>query len=435
MNEDWINVSGGDGFACAFDPSDRNVVYAESQEGSLHRFDMRTGEGKRLRPEPTEGQAKLRFQWDAPLLGSRHAKGTLYLAGNRVFRLTDRAERWTAISPDLSTRELTKMVTVGSGAETYGVVTTLSESPLAAGTLWAGTDDGKLWLTTDDGGAWSDLTASLPAAAKGQWIGRVEAGRHDAKVAYLAVDAHRTGNLAPLAWRTADAGKSWQSVAGNLPAQGPVRLVREDPRNPDLLYAGTEAGLFVSLDRGGSWAKVKGLPTVPVDDLAVHERDRDVVIATHGRSLYVLDDVTALQELTPAVAAKEIHLFPPRPAFGRYLMQGWEESAGKAVFRGENPPEGALLTFFLRDYSGDEVKLSVTNASGQPVANFKLPGTPGLNRVAWDLRLTKDVLVEYGGLGKDKFVPSGTYTVTLTRGKAKEKQKLEVTIAEGIETR
>ena len=434
-NADWENVAGGDGFYCVFDPSDPNVVYAEAQEGYLHRFDLRTGEVKGLRPNPTEGQTAFRYHWVSPLIGSRHAKGTLYLGGNRVFRLTDRGEKWTAISPDLSTRDLAKTTTVGSGAENYGVVYTLAESPLSPGLLWAGTDDGKLWLTPDDGATWTDLTPSLPAAAKGQWLSRVEPGRHDPKVAYLAVDAHRTGNLAPLAWRTADGGKSWQSVAGNLPAEGPVKVVREDPRNRDLLYAGTEFGLFVSLERGASWTKLKGLPTVAVDDLVFQERDRDLVVATHGRSLYVIDDLTPLQELTAEVAAKELHLFAPRPAFGRYLLPGWEGEAGKGLFRGENPPEGAILSFLVRDFSGEPVKVSIANDKGQPVANLTAPGNPGLGRVSWNLRPTKDVLTEYGGLGPDKLVPPGEYTVTLSRDKAKEKQKLKVTVAEGIETR
>ncbi len=458
VNADWTNIGGGDGFYCVFDPFDRNVVYAESQEGELHRFDMRTGEVKLLRPAPTEGQPRFRFHWNAPLIGSRHAKGTLYLGGNHVFRLADKAERWEPISPDLSTRDLTKMVTVGSGAENYGVVYTLAESPLAAGLLWAGTDDGKLWITEDDGGRWTDLTGFLPAAAKGQWIGRIEAGRHDAKVAYLAVAAYRTGDFAPHAWRTADGGKSWQSITGNLPAGTPVTLVREDPVNPDLLYAGTYTGLWVSLDRGGSWTKWKGLPTVEVDDVLVHERDHALVVATHGRSLYVVDDVSPLQQLTAQVAAKDDHLFAPLPAFGRYLLPGWEDSAGKGDYRGENPAGEALITFWVKAFTGDPVKVAISNEAGQPVANLEAPGTPGLGRVSWDLRPTKDVLTQYGGLGAKKLLPSGTYTVTLSHGKAeeakeearteakekaagtpsgppREKQKLKVTIAEGIETR
>lgn len=435
QNSDWTNIMGGDGFYCVFDPADRDVVFAESQEGFLHRFNLRTGETKQLRPNPTEGQPAFRFHWNAPLLGSRHAKGVMYLAGNRIFRLKNRGEEWTLISPDLSTQDPHKTTTVGSGAENYGVVYALAESPLKPGLLWAGTDDGKLWLSEDDGGRWTDLSAQLPPSAKGHWVSRIEASAHDPKVAYLAVDAHRAGVYAPLLLRTADAGRSWTSVAGNLPADGPVKVVREDPANPSLLFAGTEYGLFASLDRGGSWLKLGGLPTVAVDDLQIHPRDHDLVIATHGRSLYVLDDIKPLRELAAGAAGKPLHLFPPRPAHGAYLLAGWEDSAGKAVYRGENPPEGVLLSYWLRDLNDDPPTLVITGPAGQPVATFKLPGTPGLGRVAWNLRPSKDHLTEYGGLGADKFVRPGIYTATLNLGPTKVQQKLQVTIAAGIETR
>jgi len=434
LNSDWINIGGGDGFYCVFDPEDRDVVYAESQQGFLHRMNLRSGEVKNLRPEPAEGQPAFRFHWNAPLIGSLHQKGTKYLAGNRVFKLSDRAERWTAISPDLSFADPARTTAVGSGAESYAVVYTLAESPLAAGTLWAGSDDGKVWLTEDDGGHWTDLTASLPAAAKGQWMSRIESSQHDKAVAYLAVSTYRSGNYAPLVYRTADKGRTWQSIAGDLPSDGPAKVVREDPRNPSLLYVGTEFGLFVSFDRGGRWTRLGGLPTVAVDDVKVHPRDRDLVIATHGRSLFVLDDVTGLQDLSVEVQEAAAHLFPPRPGFGSFPLPGFAEWNGNAVFRGENPPEGALLTYWLKEHTGDPVKIAIADKSGRPVANLTGPATPGFSRVSWDLKIGKDLLTEYGGEGQ-KFVRPGPYKVTLTCGKAKSEQTLEVEIAEGIETR
>jgi photosystem II stability/assembly factor-like uncharacterized protein len=434
-NADWTNIEGGDGFYCAFDPDDKDVVYAESQQGFAHRMNMRTGEVKQLRPEPTEGQPAFRFNWNAPLVQSPHEKGALYLGGNRVFKLTDRGERWTAISPDLSTNDVNRITATGSGAEAYGVVYALAESPAKAGLLWAGTDDGKLWRTDDGGAHWTDLTASLPAAAKGQWISRVEPGHRDPLVAYLAVDAHRAGNYAPLAYRTADGGRTWQSLAATLPAGGPVKVVREDPFNANVLYAGTEFGLFASVDRGRRWFKFGGLPTVAVDDILVHPRERDLAVATHGRSLYVLDDVRPLEELTADVLAKDVHLFPVRPADAFYPLSGWTSSAGSAQFRGENPPAGALISFYVRRYTGDPVKISVTDARGQPVANLTGAGTPGINRVTWDLKPTKDLLTEYGGEGSTLFVSGGEYTVTLTHGDHKETQKLTVRVPAGMETR
>ena len=295
VNSDWIDLGGGDGFYCAFDAEEPHVLYAESQEGYIQRTDLGSGEIKGLRPEPQEGQVAFRFHWNSPLLASRHAKGVLYLAGNRVFKLTGKGEEWTIMSPDLTTRDPDKIAAVGSGAENYGVIYTLVESPLKAGLLWAGTDDGKVWVTEDEGGRWTDLTAKLPSAVKGEWISRIEASAHDPKVAYLAVDAHRGSGYRPLAYRTGDGGKTWQDISSNLPPDGPVKVIREDPGNPSLLFAGTEFGLFASLDRGGHWTTLGELPTVAVDDILVHPRDRDLVIATHGRSLYILDDIRALE--------------------------------------------------------------------------------------------------------------------------------------------
>lgn len=432
VNSDWIDLGGGDGFYCVFDESDPNVLYVESQQGELHRNDLRTGEIKRLRPNPSEGQPHFRYHWNSPLIGSKHEKGTLYLAGNRVFKLTRRAEEWKLISPDLTRNDPEKTRTAGSGAENFGVVYTLAESPVQKGLLWAGTDDGKLWRTDDEGAHWVDLSANVPSPAKGEWMSRIEPSAFDAKVAYLAVDAHRSGRLAPLVFRTGDSGATWQSVAGNLPVNGPVKVVREDAKSADVFFAGTEFGLFVSFDRGGAWTKLGDLPTVAVDDIQLHPRERDLVVATHGRSLYVLDDVTPLEELAGATQ-KDVHLFPPRAVSARYLAAGAEEWTGKAAFRGKNPAEGALLTFWVKEYTGESYKIAIANASGQPVAELKGIATPGLNRVSWDLRRTKDFAIEYRS-DKNKLVPSGEYTVTLTIGKQKDKAKLAVSIAEGIET-
>jgi photosystem II stability/assembly factor-like uncharacterized protein len=434
LNSDWIALAGGDGFYCVFDSDDAQTIYTESQSGYVHRINLRNGQIKQLRPEPPEGAAGFRYHWNAPLIGSRQAKGVLYLGGNRVFRLSTQGEQWKVISPDLSAREFEKMEAVGSGAETYGVIYTLAESPVKAGLLWAGTDDGKVWVTEDEGAHWTDVTANLPVAAKGQWISRIEPSGKDSGTAYLAVDAHRTGNYSPLAYRTADGGKTWEPISSNLPANGPVKVIREDPKNPNLLYVGTEFALFISFDRGGHWAKFGDLPTVAVDDILVHPRDVDLVIATHGRSLFIVDDIHPLEELSTEIQQKAAYLFPPRPAHGVHLLPGFADSTGKAIFRGDNPPPGALLTFYLKTFTGEEAKVKIANAAGQPVAKFKIPGTPGFNRLNWDLKPTKDLLTEYGGQGQ-KFVPAGEYTVTLTYGEAVSTQKLQVTLEPGVETR
>lgn len=434
-NADWINIGGGDGFYCVFDPDSSDMVFAESQSGFVHRMHLGTGEIRQLRPEPTEGQPGYRFHWNSPLVGSRHQRGAMYLAGNRVFKLTDHGESWRPVSPDLSTRNVDRILATGSGAETYGVVYALAESPRKAGLLWAGTDDGKLWVTEDDGATWRDLTASLPAEVKGDWIQQVEASWADERVAYVVVEAHRAQKLAPYILRTEDMGRTWRNVAANLPANWPAKVVREHPRNPSLLFAGTESGLWASTDRGRSWRAFGGLPTVAVDDIMVHPRDNDLIVATHGRSLYIVDDVGALERLTSEVRAKPVHLFPMKDAVGRFLMDDWADWRGSAGhFQGENPPIGAAIDFYVKDAPAAPVKVAITSAGGQPVANLTTQAVRGINRLTWDLLPTADVLVPYGSTGR-KFVPSGEYTVTVTAGGEKATGTLKVGIMPGIETR
>ena len=435
VNADWISLGGGDGFYCVFDAKDPQVVYSESQSGTVQRMDLRNGQTKDLRPEPAEGSAAFRFHWNSPLIGSGHDPDVLYLAGNRVFELRARAEHWRVISPDLSTQDPARTTAVGSGAETFGVVYALAESPLAKGLLWAGTDDGKLWVTENGGANWADLSANVPVPARGQWISRIEPGHAEAKVAYLAVDAHRAGDYHPLAYRTSDLGRTWQVIAGDLPPDGPVKVVREDPSNPQVLYAGTELGLFVSFDRGTRWTPIGGLPTVAVDDILLHPREKDLVAATHGRSLYVLDDAAPLAQLTADVVAKDAHLFAPRTAVATYLLPGFADWAGTTgIYRGTNPPEGAILTYWIKEDTGEPMKIAVEGPGGRPVATLTGSSRAGLNRVTWDLMPGKDVLTEYGGEGK-RFVAPGEYKLTLTYGKAKSEQRLRVEIPAGVETR
>ena len=206
--------------------------------------------------------------------------------------------------------------------------------------------------------------------------------------------------------RTADLGKTWQSVVGEgIPPNAPVEVIREDPVNPHLLYAGTHFGLFASFDQGKRWVRVGGLPNVRVDDIQIQKRSADLVIATHGRSIEILDDTRPLRELTPEILAKPAHLFPIAPAFGRYLLEGYADNHGKGVYRGANPPEGALLTIWIKEYTGEETKISITNSAGEPVANLKLPDAAGLSRVNWDLRPTEDVLTKYGGDRPEEVCP------------------------------
>ena len=434
-NCDWTALAGGDGFYVLFDPTDRDTFYAESQQGEVHRINLRNGEIRRLRPEPAEGQPRYRFHWNSPMIMSRHKPGVIYLGGNCVFKLTERMEKYSVISPDLTHNDPTKTNATGSGAENYGVVFSLAESPKRAGLLWAGTDDGRLWVTENDGGKWTELTNNLPETVRGQWIVRIEPSSIDPNVAYVATNAYRSGDDSPTIFRTADLGKTWQSVTGDLPPANPVEVVREDPVNPKLLYAGTHFGIFASFDEGSHWVRIGDVPSVRVDDIQIHPRTSDLVIATHGRSIAILDDTVPFREFTPEIASKPAQLFSVRSVTGAYLQPGFVDSNGKGIYRGQDPPEGALFTVWVREFTGDEIKIAVTKSTGEPVANLKAPGTPGFTRLNWDLRPTKDVSVEYGGDDPKRLLPSGDYTAELTFGTTKMKQTFHVDLAEGITPR
>ncbi len=439
-NADWRSLGGGDGFYVAIDPTDPDVVYAEAQQGYAYRLNLRTGQRTPIRPEPKEGSAAFRFHWAAPLLLSPHDPTVLYLGGNRVFKLTERGDRWAAISPDLSAQDPNKILTVGSGAENHGTVYALAESPLKPGILWAGTDDGRLWLTRDDGASWADLTASLLRTggkvlpSPGLWISRIEASHHAEGTAYVAIDGHTSDLFAPFAFATDDFGRTWSAIAGDLPAAGPVKVVREDPRNRSLLFAGTEFGIFASFDRGRRWTKLdSGLPTVAVDDILVHPRDRDLVIATHGRSLYVLDDIGPLQELSAEAAVRPLHLFSSRGALQFQLLP---EGAmwSKRIFTAPNPPFGAFIDYFVRDLTGEQASIVVADPSGATIRKLTGPAVPGVNRVVWDLGPEKDPLWDFGTpSGQPRLVPPGTYTVTVSVGGASESRKVEVQAVPGLQ--
>ena len=433
LNDHWFCLGGGDGFHVAIDPGDPSVVYYESQGAEIHRLDLGSGKERTLRPSNKEGEPVFRFNWNAPFLISPHDSTVLWLGGNHVFRLYERGDKWALASPDLSTRDPRKMVTGGSAAETHCTVVALTESPLAKGLLWAGTDDGKLWMTRDATN-WTDLTANLRGVPDGLYMSRIEASHFDAGAAYLAVDGHRTDDFHAYLLATRDFGRTWRSIAGDLPAGVPVKVVREDPVNRDLLFAGTERGILMTLDGGSHWMKLdRGLPSVAVDDILIHPRARDLIIGTHGRSIYVLDDLTAWEHWTPRALRDSLTLFPPRPATAT-LARTWSGLWGQRMFRARNPAFGATLDYFVARSSGEEVSVVFADSAGKTVRRLSGPGSPGLHRVVWDLQgdpQTRIPRPEWSG--QPEFVRAGTYTVTLSQGEVTPiKRNLVVRLAPGV---
>jgi hypothetical protein len=352
-----------------------------------------------------------------------------------VFKLTDRGERWERISEDLSTRALEKIETVGSEAETHGTVVSLVESPLSAGMLWAGTDDGLVHVTADDGKTWANVT---PSDAGGRYIAKIEASHHQRDTAYVAIDGHRMNDMNPHLLVTTDTGKTWRSIVGDLPVGAHVNVVREDVVNPNVLYVGTERAAYVSIDRGEHWIKLnnESLPTVAIDDLLQHPREMDLVAGTHGRSIYLLDDASPISQLTPEIVQSPFHLFDVRPAKPRVFLPN-EGLWGDRMFTSRNPAMGARITYWIRDYSQEDVSLSIEDSHGTVMRKLQGSNRPGLNRVVWDLQMEKYDKIDNpdASLGQTAFVPPGEYTVNFSFGKAKASKTFTVLASPGDSTR
>jgi photosystem II stability/assembly factor-like uncharacterized protein len=324
-NDDWYRVGGGDGFYCVPDPTDPDIVYTESQDGNVARLHRASGQRRIIRPEPPLGE-KYRFNWNSPILVSPHDPRTIYYGGNKLFGSRDRGDSWTLVSPDLTSTDDVKrdatpifgkaakeLLSRNDGVVHVGTITTIAESPLRAGVLWVGSDDGNLQVSRDGGATWTNVSARVPGVPNGTYVSRVEASRSGEGAAYVAFDGHRSNDFAIYLLSTSDYGQTWRSISANIPAGGTVSVIREHPKNPDVLFVGTERALFVSWDRGGSWTAVRGknLPTVPVDDIQIHAREGDLVLGTHGRGVFILDDAFPLVAL-PQARGQELHLFPIR---------------------------------------------------------------------------------------------------------------------------
>jgi photosystem II stability/assembly factor-like uncharacterized protein len=331
---DWHRVMTGDGFQVRTDPSDPDIIYAEMQGGRIVRHDLKTGQNTYVSPEAPEGEEDYRFNWETPILISYHDPKTFYAGGNHVFRSRDRGRSWEVISPDLTTQTDSWPEYKGGEPQKIASATVLAESPLDPDWLYAGTDDGHVWVTTDGGGNWGEITDEFPGLPGPRWVSRIVASRFEVPTAYASFDGHRNDDFAPYVYMTTDAGRSWRSIASNLPEDGPVRVIREDVKNRNLLFLGTEFAAFVTLNRGAEWLRLmNGMPTVAVADLVVHPRDRDLIAGTHGRSAYVMD-ISPLQELTEDVLAADVHLFPVENATAfRYRVHSDDQFLGEKMTR------------------------------------------------------------------------------------------------------
>lgn len=436
-NDLWFVTTGGDGFVSRIDPDDPNIIYAESQHGVIVRFDRRTGEQIDIQPQAGKDEAPLRWNWDSPLVISPHLHTRVYVAAQRVFRSDDRGNSWTPISGDL-TRQVDRNALkvmgrvwsvdgVAKNASTsfYGNIVSLAESPAKEGLIYVGTDDGLVQVTEDGGKSWRKIE-KFPGVPANSYVSRLEPSPGDADTVYVAFDNHKMGDLKPYLLESTDRGRTWTSVAGNLPERGSVYVVVEDPEKSSLLFAGTEFGVFFTRDGGKKWTKLEGgLPTIAVRDIAIQKREHDLVIATFGRGFYVLDDYRPLRQISPEVLAQNA-MFPVRQAwmFVPSLPYGLRGKGflGESFYAAPNPPFGAVFTYYLKDALQTKrqarqaqekklakeggaityppwdslraedreevpaVVLTVTDDAGNVVRRLTGPTSAGFHRVAWDLR-------------------------------------------------
>ena len=492
-NEDWTVIHGGDGFYAAVDPVEPWIVYTESQDGHVDRRDLRTGQQRSIQPEAKNGEAHYRFQWNSPVAVSAFDHQTIYYGGNYLFKSTDRGDTWTRLGGDMTTGvDRNKLQILGKvpdkstlsrhdGVQEYPTITTFSESPVSANVIWAGTDDGNLQVTRDGGKTWKNVAGRVPGVPKGTYVSRVVASKAGEGSAFVTFDGHRGNDYSIYVFATSDFGESWKAIRNGIPdSGGSIHVLREHPRNHNLLFAGTEFGLWVSWDRGANWTALKGnFPTVPVDDIQIQVRENDLVLATHGRSIWILDDISPLEKMDTTVAAGDLTFFPPRTAISYFIRQRrW--SGGQKAFTAKNPVYGAILNYYLKEAvppeaakpektekeksaetktdqeskskAGSEdkaketaaakkegkVKITVTDKDGKVVREFDGPAAVGVNRANWDLRYNpaaeptpeqlEAIAAGYGTGPRGPLVEPGKYAVKIKAG-AKEATQ-EVTVEE-----
>jgi photosystem II stability/assembly factor-like uncharacterized protein len=431
-NGRWENLFGGDGFWTFCDPADPHYAYAEFQGGEIARINRHTLEKRFIKPQPNYGEGKLRFNWNTPIYMSPNEKGTIYIGAQFLFRSRDHGQTWDRISPDLTTNDPERQkqeesggVTVdNSSAETYTTIYSISESPKDGKTIWVGTDDGNVQLTRDGGANWTNRVGDVPNLPKSSWVNWVEASVHDPATAYAAFDRHTFGDMTPYVFKTTDYGKTWTPiVAPDSGVRGYAHVIKEDSVLPNLLFLGTEFGLWVSPDGGKHWAQYKGhnFPNVAVRDVVVQSRDSDLVIATHGRGIWIIDDITPLRHLTPEVMTAQAAFLAGRPPQQRVeTWGGWAE--GSAAFSGPNLEPGVTVTYYQeKRHIFGSMKLEILDSDGKVLDTLPSNNRRGISRVVWPMRLKAPrvppaATAAFEASEGPRVVP-GTYTIKLTRGK------------------
>jgi photosystem II stability/assembly factor-like uncharacterized protein len=423
LNDHWFKFHSGDGFYTAPDPGDWTTVYSESQRGRMRRnhailrqrsvtispTQSNTANWKDVLPATEDaGRPTLRWNWNSPFLVSRHNSQTLYAGANFLFKSVDRGDHWRVISPDLTTAHEDKILRESggltrdvTGAETHCTIVTLSESPLEQGLIWAGTDDGNIQLTRDDGATWDNVAANITGIPDSLYVSRVEASHFEAGTCYAAFDGHRCDVFGPFLFRTKDFGKTWENISAGLPGDQTIFALREDPVNRLFLVVGTQTGVFATLDGGETWHRLGlGLPTVPVNDLLLHPTAGDLIAGTHGRGVWILDDISPYQQAEGAVMAKEAHLFKPRAAT-QWSGISRGGTRGHQLFVGENPPtlsrvdpsnspsdlvSSAALHYYLKSPAVEAPELRISALDGGGEIRIKLDSSTGFHRYLWDMR-------------------------------------------------
>jgi photosystem II stability/assembly factor-like uncharacterized protein len=443
VNDDWYQIQGGDGFEAVIDPNDPDTIYAESQDGNVVRVNRRTNERKTIRPLPNRGESGYRWNWNTPIHISPHSSSTIYVGGNRVFKSTDRGQTWVPISPDLTQntdRETLALMGVTAkdftiakhdGVQSYGNLVQLAESPKQANVLYAGADDGSVNMTKDGGKTWTNVSARFPNMPKNAYVSGLIASAHDANTVYVSFDNHMNDDYNNYVYASVDGGTNFRYIAESLPKGQVVMTIAEDPKNPAVLYAGTEFGLFVSTDRGGSWQRVRsGLPTVPIHEIVFHPRENDMIVATHGRSIWILDDATPIQQAGEAMRADAFLFDSGRPAM-QFNTANDRGFVTDKPFRGRNPTFGAPISYYLKgEVPPANLALRIRDGAGNVVRtisgdDLRNANKAGINRVHWDLRYQPlPAQPQQGGGGggggfgggggtNGPFVMPGEYRVTL----------------------